>query len=58
MSDIWLRKIKTHFHVLDFKKTGVITLEDWQLMPKRFAEKEKKSSDLRDKAAKAFHDVS
>ena len=58
MSDIWLRKIKTYFHVVDFQKKGVITLEEWKLMPKWFAEKENASSDLRDKATKSFHDVS
>jgi len=57
MSDIWLRKIKTYFHVLDFEKKGVITLDDWELMPRKFAEKENASSDLRDKAIKGFHDV-
>src|SRR6218665_999080 len=57
MSDIWLRKIKTYFHVLDVKKKVVIGLEDFLLMPKRFADKEKGSSDLRDKAIKDFHDV-
>ena len=54
---VWLRKTKTYFHVLDFKKKGVITLDDFLSMPKQFAEKENASPDLRDKAIKSFHDV-
>lgn len=58
MSAIWLRKIKTLFHALDFGKKGVITLDDWEQMPRKYAEKEKASSELRDKSIKAFRDVS
>ena len=57
MSDIWLRKIKTYFHVFDLEKKRVVTLEDFELMPKLFAERENASPELRDKGIKAFHDV-
>ena len=57
MSENWLRKIRTFFHCLDVQKKGVITQNDFLLMPKLLAEKENASSDLRDKTIKAFHDV-
>lgn len=57
MSDIRQRKVKTYFSRLDFEKKGVITKKDFEMIPIEFARKENASSDLLNKATKAFDDV-
>lgn len=58
MSDIWIRKMKTYFRMLDFDEDGVVSRKDFLHMVKAFAEKEKFEKVHKKKARQDFSNVS
>lgn len=53
MSDLWVKKMKTYFHRIDFDRDGSITKKDFEGMADRFIQSEKLSEargkDLKEK---------
>ena len=58
MSELWQRKIRTHFHRLDLDKDGIISQNDFELIAQSFCASEKVVPIKQEELERCWADVS